>query len=1690
MARTFYHNIGGNTSASNFNIARIYPNKKELLLNASTDGIYPGSYVLVDYDKDYNPATYDSASEKWSFDPSFAYKLGWETEADDYYEPTSGHYLLLSTDPEKTNQEIYYLYSNDKDVIEEVDDPFYGSSTKALKITKGTIIYVEHYTGESGKSAYHYDFYRCIGKAISITDGENPRPEYAEFEKLGEDEWSFNRETGVVYTGLNAYTENYQKDRYPNGFDKPPIDIGRGYDGTVWQKAIINGSQSYVQIAELNSAVPTFNFNVVPPEEDGISPYVDYNISSNMYYEMYDSPHWGFRVKDANYVSSRTTDPTNYPHEDDSDEAIYWNEDGFDSEHIGKDTTNINNLIKVTPTGISGREYDKPEGTAPDIQELSIILPELGNTISDIWDIVYGNSEINSHKWELNQDAGLSGYDVAYTNQRIQERDWHNANESEEEKTEGLRFIKKTGNPASPYAQPEGVETLVGCINSIHDLMGMIIYDPDSDPEYGDEVPVSVDRENAAALEAFRQKWAELSSDYIYYLGGDYYRRGTAVGLDKNYDPDDLWREVQVSEYDSNTKYFYKDLTNYIRVITGPDEIPSDDIVCYKFNNESNDMQLVTDLGSEFELNKYYYLNEFDTSWNLETSSWREGVNYYSLAWSYASLVFWKPGIYYTKVNPSGPVEYANLQISNLTEPDENTVYYYPYSYRNYNAALGRYETTSGYAEINGSEFTVFHQSDSYKYYYQDPVTKYTPISYSNVQDYMWKAPDNFDPTEQIRYKCPYAIINNELSQLNHPINFYRPNVYYYKSIESDDPTVVYDYLVDTNNKKQADRVYYKKNNEPVAVGKFYEPYKFYDHEHNLHYTGYDANETYYEEEKLYVISSNGSNGRLYKVGSEWIVDDGQRKTPQHLLSEYGVVCGVKNIYYEPYKLVGFARNINTIHGILLRLDAIIGDSNNNDLYLNGELTRDTNTIKGCINQLNDYIDLFDTVIKPDHIMMADKTGKYGTAEITSDAWILLDTSGQTESRLNPDTNEYEDVYIGPQLEITHKSAVIDTSAVTAIDLNTTGSDTVNLLVTDFDAKGHATAKKVQTVTLPFGFKKLRATAQSEDDTVWSTATQSTDITIEADNTQDELTFTTGNKWLRVSTDATNDKLTLAHETHQKTTSATTQSLSDESGITTFNVYNYTFDAAGHIDNEDTKTITMPASYGKIAGDSGTTTATATLDTLNILGTDNWIQTAITADQVSITHKAPITITPTAKSNNTPQFGSTFTIEDWSFDDKGHKNGLGTHTVTIPQLNLATATLSSNSDSNVLVRISLNEVENAVGKTIVPQEKYIGDLYLNNFLPATGTNHYYDGSLTINQFAGATDSNFDAINTNLTAVNQNLTSRINDTNTRVDTVVNTTIPAAIQTANNYTDGLIDALKGGTNLSATLDTIKEIQDWIDDGNSEGVSLIHRVTTLESSLGNLNGSGSGSISSQISSAISDYDTGKNFGTVITHNATEFESAGAAAAVQGNTTTTVAGLETSLNNYVLKSEATGYDDILTATDAAAAYQPLLTAGVDYVEPNDIDDMVETTTEFAYVYGGTSTDMTIDDLMTYIATLEARIEALENAGNEPDPGNGGEEPEPQPSTSDVEIEFTSGVGVVNIGSFADAWTNINDTDDYTYNVIVDGISVPVISKNHTVVLDEPPGVETIYLYLDNNDPSTYYVEWTASAINLIDNR
>ena len=55
------------------------------------------------------------------------------------------------------------------------------------------------------------------------------------------------------------------------------------------------------------------------------------------------------------------------------------------------------NKLKLTPTGKSGNEYwDSQTQTAKeavDIYELSMMLPVIGETVSKLWDVVYGKGD-------------------------------------------------------------------------------------------------------------------------------------------------------------------------------------------------------------------------------------------------------------------------------------------------------------------------------------------------------------------------------------------------------------------------------------------------------------------------------------------------------------------------------------------------------------------------------------------------------------------------------------------------------------------------------------------------------------------------------------------------------------------------------------------------------------------------------------------------------------------------------------------------------------------------------------------------------------------------------------------------------------------------------------------------------------------------------------------------------------------------------------------------------------------------------------------------------------------------------------------------------------------------------------------------------------------------------------------------
>lgn len=201
----------------------------------------------------------------------------------------------------------------------------------------------------------------------------------------------------------------------------------------------------------------------------------------------------------ANYVSS----------------AIYFNKAGFNPKYIAYSEDIINpendtterrfrynsavarsewendDCIDLTPSGLSGHLYKKHDGTyymtpGSDTQELSIMLPSIGDTISKVWDIVYGGREFDF---------------IRQTNQRAIDIEWEDA--KYDIRRSGLRLRGIYGNSYDTRA----VNTLAGCINTTHDLLGMIIVS---------QTP----QEMATHLE-------DYSMDRIYYNSGtqEYYRK-------------------------------------------------------------------------------------------------------------------------------------------------------------------------------------------------------------------------------------------------------------------------------------------------------------------------------------------------------------------------------------------------------------------------------------------------------------------------------------------------------------------------------------------------------------------------------------------------------------------------------------------------------------------------------------------------------------------------------------------------------------------------------------------------------------------------------------------------------------------------------------------------------------------------------------------------------------------------------------------------------------------------------------------------------------------------------------------------------------------------------------------------------------------------------------------------------------
>ena len=153
-----------------------------------------------------------------------------------------------------------------------------------------------------------------------------------------------------------------------------------------------------------------------------------------------------------------------------------------------------------------------------------------------------------------------------------------------------------------------------------------------------------------------------------------------------------------------------------------------------------------------------------------------------------------------------------------------------------------------------------------------------------------------------------------------------------------------------------------------------------------------------------------------------------------------------------------------------------------------------------------------------------------------------------------------------------------------------------------FDEAGHILEARTHTVTLPEIYNKFIVSAETAEvanmDYVAGTIT--------ADNMNDTVTFTPGNKWIHMAVSGTNDENTLdtdvikiAHEVtafddgeaNKEYGLLADETISDANN--SFEIPAFKFDEAGHIRGARTHTLTLPFGFTKFTKSAHVTTEDA-----------------------------------------------------------------------------------------------------------------------------------------------------------------------------------------------------------------------------------------------------------------------------------------------------------------------------------------------------------------------------------------------------------------------------------------------------------------------------------------------------------------
>ena len=1026
---SFYGNIS-NAGKTQMSFDRVYPNRKIMEENASTDGVFVGRFVLVEYD-----------------DNTYSHRTGYINYTPDYDSESNGS---------------YYVYTNLECTIPfkpvESNDTGYG-------LIQGDLIIVKH-------ENYYY-YFQYNGK----TDPLNGN---AYFNYITSSTESFN-------DNFSDYVINYNEDKKYAKEQNYPFAIG--WDSTVWRKVYKNNKEQYQMIASLNSVTPKFTLTADAPTIIPTAPHFGIN-STNINYDLHYQPNWGLRVKRAK-EDEKSDIEINLPYKAyDYDNkllieeqpyrgAIYFNRAGFNPEIRNHDKT-IKDEITVLPTGNTGQDYivhnengDFIKEIKEDTQEITLNLPSIGNVMSDIWDLVYGPVDPENPDNPL-RDMNLSWADDNLTTNRL----------VLEERENGYTY------------NYDGINTIVGSINSVHDLMGRIIV---NNPPPNGEI------ESANTNKIYYGAYNSIINDSkgFYFKDKTYkFQSFEDAGIDPNKYVGEK-KYYDLTQFLPDTYHIYSNRNFYLDKST----VPTQGTKYYKLGKpveislkqwQPEITEIDPDTGKEIITKQYsYYKNEY-LDYIRDNSKWPDqNKTYYQITTTKATnpkrkdendnseiiKFFWptgqfstqasfdinnidqedrerlklnrvKKGYFYIKINEDGTKTLSS--INNLKEEDYNSEaeYFYldkyavsePVGDDNDNKSEVAYimypETTSDglttykvgedfYSLLNGDKSTINYnlylkpnkikmiQFEDNKYYYK----------IKNEINEVYKCIHNLDQKivdEEICYTIEAiydaGIINHPSSPGTPPdegeentpeeIFFYKPNYYFIKDKMN--------YLLSKTEKMTLNNRYYlltDKNNEllqrrndgtlipPKAENEnkensdinptyFYEPGKYY-YKNSEFKTDILDNDIimktadqpngaivdsttgliYYTLQKAYVIKDTAG---VLEVGSVW---------DKNVAPPDTVTLGIRTETYKWTELKGFAKQLNTIHGLILEI--------NKFFKFNDTLTRDRTTVQGCINQINDIINVFGKINPSDTVIINDY-GQFAGARYITDKWISISTDGKT----------------------------------------------------------------------------------------------------------------------------------------------------------------------------------------------------------------------------------------------------------------------------------------------------------------------------------------------------------------------------------------------------------------------------------------------------------------------------------------------------------------------------------------------------------------------------------------------------------------------------------------------------------------------------------------------------------------------